>query len=72
MGIVRNGKSFEIKSNKKPEQMAQIKKQPIYHANFAVKYKNKDNCTKQNVDNKQAKFNQRNLDKNLKHVIDMR
>ena len=72
MGIVRNGKSFEIKSNKKPEQMAQIKKQPECHANFAVKYKNKDNGTKQNVDNKQAKFNQRNLDKNLKQVIDMR
>ena len=69
MGIVRNGKNFEIKSNKKPEQMAKIKTKPElpYSINF-MKNNNKVNNSKHSIYNTNAKFNQSNLDKQLGSV----
>ena len=79
MGIVSNGQSFEIKSNREQEQMAKIKTKPEYpysakypySANF-MKNNSKSHNAKYCVYNTNAKFSQINLDKNLKKVIDMR
>ena len=72
MGIIRNGKNFEIKSNKKPEQMARIKTTEYPYSTNFIKNENKVHNAKYSVHNANPKFNQAFLDKNLKQVIDMR
>ena len=58
MGIIRPGKSFYIKTDKKmPQQLAQIKQ--TNQTNFATKYKNQDNKNAKQY----VKFNKENINK---------